>query len=82
LRFVGRALAIDLRQCFALSLHPDVAVPAEHLAAHVAGNLHDRLVAGAGLRQLRDQRVPVIVAATTDASTRQYDRSGQERLCR
>jgi hypothetical protein len=47
LRFVGRALAIDLRQRFALGLHPDVAVAAEHLPAHVAGDLHDRLVAGA-----------------------------------
>jgi hypothetical protein len=33
LRIVGRALAINLRQRLALSLHPDVAVPAEHLAA-------------------------------------------------
>ena len=68
MRFVGHALAIDLRQRLALGIHTDVTVPAEHLPAHVAGDLHDRLVAGAALCQFRDQRVPVIVPASFDAS--------------
>jgi hypothetical protein len=64
---VGRASPAYFFQRLAFGLHPDVAVPAEHLPAHVAGDLHDRLVAGARLRKLRDQRVPVIVPAAADA---------------
>ena len=39
-----------------------MAVAAEHLPGQVTGDLHDHLVAGAGLHKLSDQRVAVIVS--------------------
>src|ERR1700733_7543091 len=49
-----------------LRLHPDVAVVAEHLPIHMAGDLHDGLVPCSTLRQLCDQSVAVVVPAAFD----------------
>jgi len=48
----------DRIQGLALGLHPDVAIVLEHLAGHVACDIHNCLIASAALSQLCDQRVP------------------------
>jgi hypothetical protein len=52
-RFEGRALG----------LHANVAVMLEHLLGDVTGDIHDRLIAGAALGKIGNQRVPVVVPA-------------------
>lgn len=44
-------------ESLSLRLHPDVALVPEHLAGHVAGDLHDGLIAGAALSEFRNQRM-------------------------
>jgi hypothetical protein len=43
-----------------------VTVVFEHLLGDVAGNIHDGLVAGAALRELCDERMPVVVPTPGD----------------
>ena len=44
-----------------LGLHTNVAVVLEHLFRDMPGDVHDRLVPGAALRQLGNEGVPVVV---------------------
>jgi hypothetical protein len=48
----------DLVKGITLGLHPNMTVVPQHLAGHVAGDLHDGLIAGAALGQFRNQRMP------------------------
>jgi len=59
---VGCALARgDLVEGAPLSLYPYVGVAREHGAGDVPGDAHDHLIAGARLREFRDQGVAVVV---------------------
>ena len=60
--FVRRQLPRrDLVERAPLRFHPDVGVPREQGAGDVPGDAHNHLVAGARLREFRDQCVAVIV---------------------
>jgi hypothetical protein len=56
----------DCLQGVSLGLHTNVAVMFEHLFRHVAGDVHDGLVASAALSQIGDQSMAVVVPASFD----------------
>src|SRR5271170_2755076 len=70
LRFVGvlfRAIATGSQgriQGVSLGFHANVAVMAEHLTVHMTRNVHDGLVTGSTLGELRNQRVSIVMPAS------------------
>ena len=63
-----RGLFQDRFESRPFGFHADVTIVLQHLLGHVTGDVHDGLIPGAVLGQLRDESVPVVVPAPADFS--------------
>jgi hypothetical protein len=61
-----RRLVDDRFERRPLRLHPDMAVVTEHPFRDMTGNVHDGLVAGTAFRQVRNERVAIVVPPAGD----------------